>query len=99
MNANQRRFKVFAREYMTCRDPMDEKGVVCKGDGTVEVRSSYFYRHGRSAEGHAAKVAEQMKMDEAPKGWTVVSSRDEYHSWPKKLSYFVAVLRFDGVTV
>lgn len=61
--------------------------VVCKKDGTVEVKDSYFYRHGRSAETWSERVMEVLG-DTAE----LVEARDDYKQWPGT-SYFVAVVR------
>ena len=64
----------------------DEDAVVMHKDGTVSVRRSYFYTHGKTAESHAADV----QAFAAQHGFeTVVVGTDVYHSWPKD-SYFNA---------
>ena len=62
--------------------------MVCKRDGKVEVKKSYFYRHEYSAEKFAAQiqkvlVAEGLKV--------MVASRDDWARWPTT-SYFVAII-------
>jgi len=90
MNAEQRKLKKFITEWMTCRD--SEGGIVCKKDGTVEIKSSYFYRHGNTSIKHGEAVTQQLQHEQAPTGWKVVDTRDEWKSWPKT-SYFIAVVR------
>lgn len=63
--------------------------IVCKSDGSVEVKRGYFYRHGMSAEKWAEKVQAELEKN----GLKVsVSSRDIWVAWPKD-SYFVAIVR------
>jgi len=56
-------------------------------DGAFEVRRTYFYRHGRSAEDWAEQVAQSL-----PAPLKVVGSRDDYAAWPRD-SYFTAVVK------
>jgi hypothetical protein len=58
--------------------------VTFRANGDVEVRHSYFYRHGRTAEGFAAKVRAAFPDHE-------VQSNDEWRAWPGT-SYFVAIM-------
>ena len=51
-------------------------------NGNVTVKNSYFYRHNNSPEKLAKRV---LKIAPA---CTVVSTKDEYRTWPKT-SYFV----------
>ena len=62
--------------------------MVSKRNGMVEVKKSYFYTFGNSAEKFAAqvtKVLEEAGME------VLVDSRNEWARWPKT-SYFVAVV-------
>lgn len=62
--------------------------VTFKKDGRVEVRRSYFYTFGETAEDWAAKVQAEFKAA----GITAyVESRDEFAQWPKQ-SYFCAIV-------
>lgn len=54
---------------------------------TVEIKRSYFYRHGGSAEKFAEAIAAAIKGTP----WRVVGSRDDWRAWPKT-SYFVAIV-------
>ena len=62
--------------------------MVCKRNGMVEVKKSYFYRCGDSAEKLATRV---QKVLEAEGVEVMVDSRDDWAAWPKT-SYFVAVV-------
>ena len=66
----------------------DEGCIKAEKDGTFEVKRSYFYRHGRSAEGEGASI-----VKEAGSGWELVSTSDRWAAWPKT-SYFVAIIRY-----
>ena len=63
--------------------------VVCKKDGTVELKKSYFYTFGESEETWAGKVAMVLAKHGAG---TVVGERNDYADWPKT-SYFVCIVR------
>lgn len=63
--------------------------IICKSDGSVEVKRSYFYRHGMTA----YKWAEKVQVELEKNGLKVnVSNEDRYNDWPKD-SYFVAIVR------
>ena len=62
--------------------------VTCKQNGTVEVRRSYFYRHGSSAETWAEKVQKVLQTASLD---VVTWGRDEWADGPKT-SYFCAVV-------
>lgn len=63
--------------------------ILCKKDGSVEVKKSYFYRHGYSAEKWSEKV--NNVLQEA--GLNCQStSYDDWNAWPKD-SYFVAIVK------
>lgn len=58
-------------------------------DGRFNVRSGFFYRGGRTAEGWAKKVEAALKAV----GFKVeVDAREEWAAWPKT-SYFNAIVR------
>jgi hypothetical protein len=58
--------------------------VSLKQDGTIELRRSYFYRHGSTAESVADRLAQSLPE------LRLIEARDEWRAWPKT-SYFVAV--------
>ena len=62
--------------------------VVCKRNGMVEVKRSYFYRHGDSAEKFAARI---QKILESEGLKVMVDSRDDWARFPTT-SYFVAIV-------
>jgi len=62
--------------------------ITCKANGNVEVRRSYFYRMGGSAEKFAANIANVVAMCGFP---FAVQGVDEWAAWPKT-SYFCAVI-------
>ena len=63
--------------------------VICKRDGSVEVKKSYFYHHGQTCE----KLAEKVKEVLLAGGLKVaVESRDDYATWPTT-SYLVCIIR------
>lgn len=59
--------------------------IVCKKDGSVEVKKSYFYSHGYDAEKWAAKVSAALTVAHNVQG------RDDWAAWPKT-SYFTAII-------
>jgi|GEM_PF-3977974 len=61
--------------------------VVCRGNGTVEFRRSYFYHGGLTAKRWADLVQKAL-----PAGWEVCAALDEYRSWPTQ-SYLAAVVQ------
>lgn len=75
------------------KEDLEESGVyadkvVCKKNGTLEAKKSYFYRMGNTAEKRAAQVKKGLEST----GLSVkVDSRDDWMTWPKT-SYFVAVV-------
>jgi len=75
------------------KEDLEESGVytdkvVCKRNGTVEVKRSYYFRNGNTAE----KWALQVKKGLESTGLSVkVDSRDDWERWPKT-SYFVAIV-------
>ena len=61
----------------------------CRADGSIEVKRSYFYRHGMTADGFAAGIqAELSKAGIA----AVVTGQDKWASWPRT-SWFVATVK------
>lgn len=63
--------------------------IVCRQDGSIEVKSHYFYRHGQDAQGWAEKVKNELEAN----GLKVnAKGRDDWAAWPKD-SYFVAVIK------
>jgi len=64
--------------------------IVCKIDGSLEVKKSYFYRHGYSAEQWAEKIS--LILEEALMRYIQVDSYDDWNDWPKD-SYFVALVK------
>lgn len=82
----QREFKAYVET--EARDVYPDK-VVCKGDGTVELRKGYFYRHGQTAETWCAKVVAGCP------GVAVVDASDYWNPWPRD-SYFSAVVDISG---
>jgi len=62
--------------------------VTCKRSGDVEVRRSYFYTFGESAEGWAARVDAALQ---AAGIRARVTARDEFAQWPKQ-SYWCAIV-------
>jgi hypothetical protein len=61
--------------------------VVCKADGSVEIKSSFFYRHGQTDYQWLLEVLD--RLDGVSSSG---SSREDWNAWPKT-SYFVAILR------
>ena len=60
--------------------------LIAKKNGTVEITKGYFYRHGQTSQGWAARVQAAL-----PSGLIVVDHRDDWREWPKD-SEFVAVV-------
>jgi len=71
------------------------KPVVCHGDGTVSVRATFFYKHGRSAESHGEAVTADLQKEGAPQGWKVVRVREANKQWPSE-SFFEATFAMAG---
>ena len=80
-------FQKRVKEVLADSNVYPEK-MVCKRNGMVEVKKSYFYRHGDSAEKLAVQV---QKVLEAKGLEVMVDSRDDWAAWPKT-SYFVAIV-------
>ena len=79
-------FQKQVKKHFTESDYADK--IVCKQDGSVEVKHSYFYRHGNTAE----KWADRVKSNLEKAGFKVeVDSRDDFRQWPAD-SYFVAIV-------
>ena len=64
--------------------------VICKRDGSVEVKRSYFYRFKNTAEKFAEKVRAILELGQVKV--SSIESRDEWRSWPTT-SYFVCIVR------
>lgn len=62
--------------------------IVCKRDGSVEVRRCYFYRHGYTAEKYMAAVNGLMKKNGIEASYTC---SDQYNEWPKDIYFSVIV--------
>jgi hypothetical protein len=67
-------------------DAVAPEAMRVKRDGTIEVKWSYFYRHGRTPETYA----EQIKA--AIPGAEIVAVADRWAEWPKT-SWFVVWFR------
>lgn len=71
------------------------EGVVCdtikfKANGTIEFKSGYFYRCGRTAEGFGQRVIDELEqLGLKP---TLIKFNDSWNAWPKD-SYFIAEVR------
>lgn len=44
------------KQAVLASESLDAEKVVCKRNGTVEVKHGYFYRHGNTADGWAGRV-------------------------------------------
>ena len=62
---------------------------VCKEDGSVVVRRSFFYRHGNSAESFADRVREALTGAGVV---AVVRGSESWNSWPHT-SWFIATIK------
>lgn len=94
MNKRQRELKTWMLENSMHTHQEGDSGVkpvVCHGDGTVSVRSTFFYKHGRSAESHGQDLLDDLTKPGAPEGWELVRVRENYRRWPDE-SYFEATL-------
>jgi hypothetical protein len=60
-----------------------------KADGSVEVKESYFYTFGKSAEDWAEKVQAELRAAGIK---CMVTAEDRFANWPKT-SYWVAIVR------
>lgn len=84
MTPYQKRVKTYLQDQ--CQVCLDQ--IVCKRDGTLEVKRGYFYRFGTTAETWADSVAAALKTADIP---AHVYGRDDWAAWPKT-SYFTAVI-------
>ena len=83
------KFKKLVKKILDESSEVFADKVVCKVDGSIEVKRGYFYAHGYSAE----KWAEKVKTELENAGLKVsVSNRDDWRTWPKD-SYFVAIVK------
>jgi predicted RNA-binding protein with PIN domain len=83
MTPNQKRIKTLFES----RAPVCVDHIVCKRDGAVELKHSYFH-HSQTADEFAARVAQALRQADIP---AVVTSRDDFANWPKT-SYIVAIV-------
>jgi len=77
----------------TARDLFGVDAVRGHKDGSVTVRSTYFYRMSRTTEGHVANVLKRMPNVE------VIDSGDRYAIWPKESYFWVKVKRKEAEAV
>ena len=62
--------------------------LICKKDGSVEVKRVFFYRHGRTAAKWATDIGEALQGH----GLSYeVNSREDWRDWPAT-SHFVAIV-------
>lgn len=61
--------------------------VICKKDGSVEMRRGFFYRHGMTADKWAADMEAALQSEGLEYG--AVESAECWHEWPTD-SYFSA---------
>lgn len=82
-----------AKTKKAIRDGVSADKITFKSDGSVVFKSSYFYRHGRSAESFGANVEAALKRA----GLRPISleTQDAWAAWPKT-SYFIAKVRLEG---
>jgi hypothetical protein len=78
-------YKVTAKDKRAIEDLFCGKRVVFKRDGSVEVRHSYYYRHGATAEKLEAYVLK--KISNA----TIIDSGDNWQPWPKDSYFWVRI--------
>ena len=64
---------------------INPEDIKVKKNGTIEVRQSYFYTHGRTAQKWANRITEYLTTP------ATVTGRDDWAAWPKT-SYFVAII-------
>ena len=83
-------FQKQVRQALTETSQVCPDRVVCKKDGSVEVKRYYFYPHGLDADNWAAKVEEALKLAQVQV--SQVTGRNDWNNWPKD-SYFVAVVK------
>lgn len=62
--------------------------VICRKNGNVEAKDSYFYTFGKTAEKYADQIRETLHRDGIPAN---VTSENRWAAWPKT-SYFVAII-------
>jgi len=65
--------------------------IICKKDGTVELRKTYFYRFGDSAEQFAERIISDLKQYASNVNVRVKSTRDFFNQYPKD-SYFSVII-------
>lgn len=81
--------KFFAGDFVPSAKNIYVDHVVCKADGSAEVKKGYFYRCGMTATKWAAEVADALNGARLN---VVATGRDDYADWPRT-SYFVAIVR------
>jgi hypothetical protein len=62
--------------------------IICRKNGNIEVKRSYFYRMGTTAASYADSIRETLHCAGSP---ARVSGEDRWAEWPKT-SYFVATI-------
>jgi hypothetical protein len=62
--------------------------IICKKDGSVEVKKSYFYTFGRDSETWAREVKDALDRENVD---CKVGHENRWATWPKT-SFFVAIL-------
>lgn len=80
--------KAFQKEVKNILSYTTADAVICRKDGTVEAKTSYFYRHGMTGEKYAEQVRDILHRSGIP---ARVVGEDRYANWPKT-SYFVAII-------
>ena len=85
MNKAQRQFKKWYMETADATLIVDK--ITCRASGVIELRRSFFYRHGNTPETLAAKYADYL-----PDGWEAFDAKEEWREWPKT-SYWVVFIR------
>ena len=83
-------FKKLVKKILAESSEIFPDKIVCKADGSIEVKRGYFYTHGYSAEKWAEKV--KTELESAGLKVTPVNHRDDWREWPKD-SYFVAIVK------
>ncbi len=80
--------KAFQNAVKSALNTTDANAIICRKNGTVEVKRSYFYTFGDTAQKYADRVREALHRDGIP---AHVAGEDRWAAWPKT-SYFVAIV-------
>lgn len=80
--------KAFQNTVKDALSSTNADAIICRKNGTVEIRRSYFYRFGATATSYADQIRDILSHEGIPAN---VTGDDRWAAWPKT-SYFVAII-------